>query len=183
MNGEKDKTRIGDWFQTYTGLKFYPMDPKCEEINVIDISHSLGMLCRYNGHSLTFYSVAEHCVHVSNMFNDNNELALYGLLHDAAEAYTSDIPRPLKPYINNVKDIEQTIEKEIFKKFGLGPTIPKEIHDVDNRILNDERKQVMKFTYESWNIDPIPLGIEIFSWSPEVATKKYLDRFYFLTKG
>jgi uncharacterized protein len=177
MNGDRDENRIGDWLQTYTGLKFYPMDPKSEEINIEDIAHSLGMQCRYNGHSLRFYSVAEHCVLISEYLSYDKTLSLYGLLHDAAEAYISDIPRPLKSHINNIKEIEKKIEKEIFKTFGLDPIIPKEIYEIDNRILNDERKQVMKFTYERWNIDPTPLGIEIFIWPPETATTRYLERF------
>lgn len=46
------------WIQTYTGVKFYPLDPVAEDIRIEDIAHALSMICRFNGHSKQFYSVA-----------------------------------------------------------------------------------------------------------------------------
>ena len=81
--------RIGDWMQTYTGERFWPLDPRIEDIHIRDISMALGKLCRYGGHTIFFYSVAEHSVLVSEYVPE--EYALWGLLHDASEAYLSDI--------------------------------------------------------------------------------------------
>jgi 5'-nucleotidase len=50
-----------------------------EAIHIEDIAHALGMLCRFNGQCKTFYSV-----HVSHEIAP--DLALLGLMHDAAEA-------------------------------------------------------------------------------------------------
>lgn len=55
----------GDWMQTYTGRRFYPLDPRPDEIDPEDIAHALSLLCRYGGHVDRFYSVAEHCVLMS----------------------------------------------------------------------------------------------------------------------
>ena len=77
--------RIGSWLQTYTGKKFYPFDPREEEVDILDIAHALSQLCRFGGHTKEFYSVAEHCVLVSMCCP--SEVKLLGLLHDAAEAY------------------------------------------------------------------------------------------------
>lgn len=55
----------GDWMQTYTGRRFYPLDPRSDEIDPADIAHALSLLCRYGGHVDRFYSVAEHCVLMS----------------------------------------------------------------------------------------------------------------------
>ena len=82
--------RNGSWLQTYTGIQFWPLDPRPEEIDIQDIAHALSLLCRFNGHCQRFYSVAEHSVHVSTILAP--EFGLWGLLHDAAEAYLSDIP-------------------------------------------------------------------------------------------
>lgn len=42
--------RKGDWFLTYTGIHFYPMDPRPEEVCIEDIAHALALQCRFNGH-------------------------------------------------------------------------------------------------------------------------------------
>ena len=47
--------RYGDWVQTYTGRRFYVLDPQPAEIFIEDIGASLGKLCRFNGHSTIFY--------------------------------------------------------------------------------------------------------------------------------
>lgn len=52
--------RKGDWILTFTGRRFYPLDPRPEDVCLEDIAHALSLICRYNGHSRFFYSVAEH---------------------------------------------------------------------------------------------------------------------------
>jgi hypothetical protein len=95
--------RKGDWIQTFTGKQFWPLDPRPDEVYIEDIAHALGNICRFNGHCLRFYSVAEHCFHVSHKVVPG--LALMGLLHDAAEAYVCDVVRPVKPYLKEYKKI------------------------------------------------------------------------------
>src|SRR4030066_897027 len=113
--------RKGDWIQTWSGRQFWPLDPRPEEIFIDDIAHALGNICRFTGHCLDFYSVAEHCLHVSMW--DDPEFALIGLLHDASEAYLCDIPRPVKPYIMVYKELENAIERSIFERFGIGADV------------------------------------------------------------
>lgn len=90
--GIVDKRR-GDWMMTYSGRAFWPLDPRADEIDPLDIAHALSMLCRYGGHVRRFYSVAEHCVLMSHAVAP--EHALWALLHDATEAYMVDLPRPI----------------------------------------------------------------------------------------
>ena len=47
--------RNGSWIQTYTGIQFWPLDPRPEEIEIRDIAHALSLLCRFNGHCRVFY--------------------------------------------------------------------------------------------------------------------------------
>src|ERR1039457_118422 len=79
---------------TFSGLRFWPLDPNPEKILIDDIAHALAHQCRFGGHASRFYSVAEHSVHVSRLCPPED--ALWGLLHDASEAYLVDLPRPLK---------------------------------------------------------------------------------------
>jgi hypothetical protein len=74
--------RESEWITTYTGGKFYPFDPRIEDVNIYDISHALSQQCRFSGHCNVHYNVAQHCVFVSSLCDQKD--ALWGLLHDAS---------------------------------------------------------------------------------------------------
>ena len=78
------------YLSTFSGKKFYPFNPSPEQIEIVDIAHGLSMVCRFSGQCPYFYSVAEHCIHVTNVLPPS--LKLEGLLHDASEAYLADLP-------------------------------------------------------------------------------------------
>jgi hypothetical protein len=82
------------WLATYSGAEFSLIDPQPDQVRIGDIAHSLSQLCRFVGATRSFYSVAQHCVLVSD--HCPPEYAFAGLMHDAAEAYCLDMPRPLK---------------------------------------------------------------------------------------
>lgn len=169
----------GDWMQTYTGRRFWPLAPRAEEIDIRDIAHALSLLCRYNGHVDRFYSVAEHCVHMSRHIAP--EHALWALLHDATEAYVGDMIRPLKVNMPDYRVAEDRVMAAIAEAFGIDPAMPREVKEIDSRILLNERAELMSATRHSWNLDleamgPIP-GLVVEGWSPERAEDEYLARF------
>jgi len=86
------------WIQTAGGRRYTPFAPRPEQIVIFDIAHALAHKARFNGHAHAFYSVAEHSVLVADALPPH--LALWGLLHDAAEAYLPDIASPIKPYFS-----------------------------------------------------------------------------------
>lgn len=167
-----------DWMQTSLGIAFRPLTPDPDLIDGFDIAHALGMLCRYNGHCSRFYSVAEHCVLISEAVSPEN--ALWGLLHDATEAYVGDMVRPLKrsgrmqAYI----DAEDAVMRAICDRFGLPHECPAEVHEADLRILNDERIALMAPPPLPWVSSELvpPLGVTIDGWSPDEAGRRYLRR-------
>lgn len=121
--------RRGDWLQTFTGRQFWPLSPHPEDFDIEDIAHALAMKCRFNGHCISFYSVAQHSVLVAmeckRKWPDRPELPLWGLLHDLAEAYLPDIPRPLKRTIPGIlKESEALIMQAACLRFGLSPQEP-----------------------------------------------------------
>lgn len=48
------------YITTFTGKHFDPTHPVPEKIDVKDIAHALSLICRANGHTRFFYSVAQH---------------------------------------------------------------------------------------------------------------------------
>lgn len=168
--------RRGDWMQTFTGRQFWPMDPRPEEIDIEDIAHALSMMCRYNGHCTDFYSVAEHSVLISRSLP--NEYALWGLLHDASEAYIGDIVRPAKRYIAGYHAAEQRIMAAVRQAFGLALDMPDAVKRADNAILADEQRQIMGIPPRDWNLIEPPLGVKIRCLYPDMAKQEFLARFY-----
>lgn len=175
------KRRIGDWMQTYTGLQFWPLDPEPQDVNIWDIAHALANICRFNGHCIEFYSVAQHSVLVSRIIPE--EHALWGLLHDAAEAYIGDMIRPLKISMPSFKDAELRIEQAIAARFSLDWPMPAAIKKADNKVLATEQRDVMAPTNQPWDLKgATPLRSIISPVAPNYAEKDFLDRYFRLTQ-
>lgn len=172
--------RIGDWMQTFQGRQFWPLDPCQHEIDIVDIAHALSMQCRYAGHCLRFYSVAEHSVHLARYVSPPNRL--WALLHDASEAYLVDVPRPVKPFLTGYREAERRVMEAVCGRFGLDAAMPAEVHEADNRIIGDERANLSACVAE-WDSPPVPLGIELAYWTPEEAERAFLDMFRMLREG
>lgn len=112
----------GDYLNTYSGIRFYPLDPASEDIKMIDIAHALSLTCRFNGHCKSFYSVAQHslfCATEAQLRGYSPVVQLACLLHDASEAYISDITRPVKKYLSEYKQIEKNIQDAILRTYGV----------------------------------------------------------------
>jgi hypothetical protein len=172
--------RRGDWIQTYTGRAFWPLDPCADDIDIVDIAHALSMKCRYSGHTKRFYSVAEHSVLVSRHVPIKH--ALWGLMHDAAEAYSADIPRPIKPFLVGWSMIEARIMDAVCDRFGMYPVEPPEVKAIDLAITSDERAALLNPSLEKWqdggwNALPPAIGTSIECWGPWQGESAFLRRF------
>lgn len=172
--------RHGDFMQTYTGRKFFPMDPKPNEVCIRDIAHSLSLQCRYAGHCRRFYSVAEHSVHVARwLVGVAPEAALWGLLHDASEAYLIDVPRPVKPFLTGYKAAEEKVMAAVCARFGLPIAMTAAVHEADERIIADELVNLVPMDWHARHDDP--LGVTLRYWSPAEAEEEFLETFKALT--
>ena len=196
----------GLWFQTASGRIFYPHAPRAEDVFLGDIARSLSMQCRFNGHCEAFYSVAEHSRWVSlrvapveeldilaratsdvgkQAYQDLVHTGLFGLMHDAAEAYCCDIPRPLKVDLPGYKEIEERNWLAVCDAFALNPELPQCVHDADVAMLYAERVQVMHpalASLEDWGMglkSPIDASkVRIFGYMPGRASSLFLKRFH-----
>jgi hypothetical protein len=170
------RLRPGDFMQTATGRKFWSMDPRADEVFIEDIAHALSMQCRYAGHCLRFYSVAEHCVLMARKLRwEGVDVALWALLHDGSEAYLVDVPRPVKPYLEGYKAAEAKVMAAICDRYELAHEMPAVVHDADNRIIADELVNLVKMDWHGKHDNP--LGVELRYWTPEKAEEEFMATF------
>ncbi len=170
--------RVGDWSQTYTGRRFWPLDPRPEDVEIEDIAHALSQVCRFGGHCKEFYSVAEHCVRAADFVSDEHKLV--ALLHDATEAYIGDVIRPLKRQLVDYGEIEQRVAHAIGQAFGLGMQLvefPPCVEDADEIMLATEARDLMAAPPVPWGLRLPPDSQVIHPWTPREAEIIFLDCF------
>lgn len=169
--------------QLYSGTIFDPLAPDPQLIEVEDIAHSLALQCRFSGHTFKFYSVAEHSVRVSHCFDDPH-LALWGLLHDASEAYLVDVPSPLKnhkTFGSGYRAAERRLMRAVAVRFNLSWPMPDEVKKVDRRLLVTERRDLLsrvgsreeRDLWTPWLTAEPLLGV-ISPWSSTLAKIRFL---------
>lgn len=194
--------RKGDWIQTVSGRQYWPLDPRPEEIEIGDVAHALGMLCRFTGHCLRFYSVAEHSVHVFAVvrahfqrMDDTYEADKYrrqertALLHDGPEFALNDIARPVKRSITGYADIEEDNWVAFADRFNLtmGPTVGEIIKLADSAVLLAEQAALMVAPPAPWApiIVPAPMLADAHAalaaagsgWGPNRAKWEFLQAY------
>ena len=134
--------------ETVTGKRVNVTRPLQEDISLEDIAWALSRIPRFAGHTITetLYNVAQHSVYVSilaaelmvsredfifddeavweSVLNivDKKELFIKALIHDAHEAYTGDIPSPIKKIpelYETLKLIEMRLDHAILSNLQL----------------------------------------------------------------
>lgn len=183
--------RVGGYIQTYSGGRAWLLDPRPEDIRLLDIAHALSMVCRFGGHSRYHYSVARHSVLVSTICSKEN--ALIGLLHDASEAYVGDVVSPFKADLGGYKEIEKRWCLAIGEAFGLGNRLvdmPKDVHDADTLAGAAEAYEVLIGGPHQWDMRYMTdslrdksAEIRVFNDpSPQHARDAFLARFSEITR-
>lgn len=159
-----------------SGRHFTHTQPQIDQVDIDDIAHALSMQCRYGGHTSRFYSVAEHCCYVSDYCP--YDIKLWGLLHDASEAYLVDIPRPVKVLLSNYAEMESKIMDCVALRYGLSKEMPKEVKLWDNRVLITEMLAIMpEPDFIVQQKYPAIDDLYINCWSPEQAKMEFIYRF------
>ena len=137
-----DKIRWGrgrSTVETCSGRYVDVRHPDPTTIDTVDIAHALSMQCRFNGHVLDFYSVAEHCVRVASHLPAS--LRIHGLLHDAAEAYVGDVVTPVKRWLRGFAGMEDRTLHAIYAHLQVscpGTAERKLVHQADLLALREE---------------------------------------------
>lgn len=184
-----------DWMETYTGRKLWIQNPDPRDIRITDISHALSQICRFNGHTNQFYSVAQHCVYVSELLERAGydvKTQMWGLFHDAAEAYLGDIIKPLKPMLVEFDALEENFLDKIAEVFKLGPRkkLWKAVKWADIVMVNVEGHDLMRNhtwvepeALEAYSKHYPEIGLHNFSAvSPREAVAKFSERYIDLSQ-
>jgi 5'-deoxynucleotidase YfbR-like HD superfamily hydrolase len=163
---------------THSKIRFDYLNPKPEDILLEDIAHALSQICRFTGHTSLPYFVAHHSVLVSRFVSPEN--ALWGLLHDAPEAYLNDLSSPLKTIINgDYHKLEDSIMSVIANKFGLKGEMPDEVKIVDKMVGINELWSFIDPDYKEEGI--VKLWDKLEAWPYRWAKGKFMQRFEELT--
>ncbi len=165
------------WIQTFTGLQFWPLDPRPEHVSIVDIAHALGMKCRFTGHTRAFYSVAQHCVLMARQAAP--ELRRWALLHDAGEAYLPDVAKPLKPHLAGFHEIETRVMRAVSEALRLPWPEPQGIKLLDLKMLATERRDLMALQPAEWvDLERVePFEEVILPWGPGMAEDLFMREF------
>lgn len=147
------------YITTVTGKHFDPIEPDERLIDIYDIAHALSLICRANGHFTRFYSVAQHslaCAREAEAREYPDAVVLGCLLHDASEAYLSDVTRPIKELLPRYLEAEAKLQDMIWEHFIW-------------RELTDEEKALV------FETDDLMLSAEFHALMPEDIDDRYAE--------
>lgn len=183
---DEDGQRYGGFIVTANQRRFWPLDPRAEEVNLDDIAHALSFKCRWGCFSCTFHSVAEHSLSTAKVARwiacgeprskcfmvelMDAEVDAYGpgfardcydyaLVHDCEEAYLPDVPRPIKPFLPGWAQIADRVQRACWEALYLPPPSP-EVAEVvalaDNVVLLIEKDRLFLHAPEVWEGGVVP---------------------------
>ena len=165
---------------TFTGRQVDPFNLQPEDVNIVDIAHSLSQQNRYGGHTFKPYSVGFHCIMMERTIKNNNNLDinLDALMHDASEAYITDIPKPIKKRIPMIEEIEAKILDVIYQKYGIEHFL--NVKEWDQQMVLSEIESFKMLNYLE---DRIPEIVFLHTQNPNHIREIFLNRFNALTNG
>ncbi len=179
------KIKMADGIALLSGAMFNYNKPEESDVTIDDIATALSNVCRFSGHLPRFYSVAQHLVNTSHIVPE--QFAFTALMHDTAEAFTNDLPTPLKAALPIFKELEVTIERAMSEKFGFVYPYPAAVKLADTQMLLLEKNYVKEDTnewqyYRGVEFEHLRDKVDLDSWQPRRAKREFLERYEELTR-
>lgn len=175
------------WLITSQGHHLHLLDPASTVLDLRDVAHASANTCRFLGHTLRYYSVAEHACRVHDLlaaWERPADVCLAGLLHEGGEVGFNDCPTPLKsqPEMTWFRAREKALEAEFFLRLNL--KLPRRhrlaVKVADLILLATEKKHMTARPDEAWGIAlPDPLRLrwwDRMGWGPARARRAFLAR-------
>lgn len=177
---------------TASGIAFPLLKPEPQHVRLRDISRHLAKINRFNGATRECYSLAQHSLHVCELLTQRKApplTQLCGLMHDAHEAYSGDISRPMKLALKarglpcNLADIEAEISFAIETALGIydsnlitSAKADADIARADDDVLSTEFRDLMPEVDFKPPGTPCSFHIKPMPW--DVAEEKFLKAFH-----
>lgn len=192
---EEKPGKRGHAMTTFTGREFWPLDPRPDDMLIIDVAHHLAMQVRFNGAVKDFYSVAEHCVLGSHivyflaMLSGATEkeaklLAFEFLMHDAWETWAGDMIRPIKNGTAcgaEFKKLERPGEAAVRIRWNLMVPTPPIIKQVDSEMCAVEQRQRYESPLDAQWTNMVHPQVKLQFWPWQQAKAEFLRRYSDLT--
>jgi hypothetical protein len=159
-----------DSIRTFTGQYINLKDPEPTTIFPMDIAVHLSRICRFNGATKKWYSVAEHSVWCAQMCEEvypNDQWAAFKvLMHDAHEYVLYDIASPIKSKLVGYGSIATKLQNAIeyrFRGFASGS---------DRELIKKIDRMALEWEWQhkvlSWT------GLEL---PPTASAEVFLEKF------
>lgn len=178
------------WISLLSGARFSYDKPETSDVTIEDIASAASNICRFSGHLPRYYSVAQHLCNTSKIVEaltgDITDPRVFeAQMHDTAEAFTNDLPTPLKWMLPIFKELEVKIESAMGKKFGFNYPYADVVKEADTIMLILEKIYVKGDTsiwpqYEDWTaerVEPYRQYVDLNSWQPVRAKREFLERY------
>jgi len=177
--------QLQDGIALLSGALFDYNNPETCDVTIDDLATALSNVCRFSGHLHQFYSVAQHAVNVSHLLPYAHEYS--GLMHDTAEAFTNDIPTPLKIALPVFKELEVRIETAMAQRFKFTYPLSAEVRLADLQMLKIEKEGLKRdpghwAMLEGIETDHLLPLVNIRPMSPPEAKTAFLTRYAELTQ-
>ena len=163
--------------ETKNGSQWSPEDMT---FDIDEMAWALSLQCRYNGHVKEFYSVAEHCLLMTEYAHEelnilDTRILRTILLHDSPEAYIGDMVSPIKCRFPGFAMLEDIIMGEIAHKYQCEFPFPPVVKHLDSCILLDERGALFDSVLD-WGLGDLePLGVDIAGMEPRRAYNHFMN--------
>lgn len=169
------------WIQTFSGKAIDPLEPNPAALDIIDVAHALSHVNRYTGHTFKPYSVALHSLtvaHLVKMRGESRATQLWALLHDATEAYLSDIAAPVKQHdvFAGYREAERRLSEVICDRFMphtirtgyVWSEMAAKVKQADRDMLLAERRNILP--KGAWVAEPAPSDAQTtFAWGKNLG--------------
>lgn len=178
------------WISLLSGAQFNYNFPEQSDVTIEDLAAATSNICRFAGHLPRFYSVAQHLTNASRlvegMLGDITRPEVFDAhMHDTAEAFTNDLPTPLKWALPIFKELEGKIESAMGQKFGFQFPYPDIVKEADTIMLMLEKYYVKEdFSvwphYEKYTpeyVEQYRQYVDLNSWQPVRAKREFLERY------
>jgi 5'-deoxynucleotidase YfbR-like HD superfamily hydrolase len=178
----------GPWMPVGEATRFWAHESRPGDFDIADIARGLAHINRFNGRiRFDHYSVAQHSLLVADLLPP--ELKLFGLMHDAAEAFLGDLITPVKRLVPRFAHIEDRAMRAIALQFGFvdvydDPDAVAAVKRADTVMLATEARDVSHLGFVAQRLTELPRPEPIrVGWAPAVAERAFLAAFEEFARG